>query len=68
MKPIRIVPGSWTHTCLRMPGYEGRPMPLNLEGMGGCIYCGDPGPEKQKVVDEEAVETLYAGDRKGGGR
>jgi len=49
---------SWTHTCLRMPGREGQPTPLILQGVGGCIYCGDPGPEAQPKVDEAAARML----------
>jgi len=59
--------GCWTHTCLRIPGRNGEPLKLHLKGVGGCIYCGDPGPEKQKEIDKEAVETLYAGVGKGQG-
>jgi len=57
-RPIRIVGGSWTHTCLRIPGYDGRPTKIHLEGVGACIYCGDPGPEKQAEIDRQSVELL----------
>jgi len=57
-EPIRIVKGSWTHTCLRVPGYDGQPMKIHLEGVGACIYCGDPGPEKQKEIDRQSVGLL----------
>ena len=59
-EPIRIVEGSWTHTCLRVPGHEGEPIKLHLPGVGGCPHCGDPGPDRQKEIDIVSTETLRA--------
>ena len=58
-EPIRIVEGSWTHTCLRSPGHEGEPVKLHLPGVGGCPHCGDPGPEKQPEIDAESAVRLH---------
>src|SRR3990167_9821624 len=58
--PIRIVEGSWSHTCLRVPGHEGEPIKLHLPGVGGCPHCGDPGPDPQKEIDIVSTETLRA--------
>jgi len=54
----QIVTASWTHTCLRMPGREGQPTPLIVQGVGGCIYCGDPGPKQQAKIDLHSVKVL----------
>ena len=57
-EPIRIVEGSWTHTCLRS-GREGETVKLHLPGGGGCPHCGDPGPEKQPVIDAQSATRLH---------
>ncbi len=55
---------SWSHKCLRVPEKEGRPVTLVLTGSGGCLWCGDPGPEKQKQVDAEAAAILRRTEEK----
>ena len=57
-EPIRIVNVSWTHRCLRIPGREGEPITLHLEGMGGCLYCGQPDPVEQGKIDRVSAKLL----------
>jgi hypothetical protein len=61
MTPIHIVPGSWTHTCLRIPGKQGIPTKIHMEGMGACLYCGQPGPIQQKQIDADNARLLGRG-------
>lgn len=47
----------WDHRCLRLPGKDGIPTRILMQGCG-CIYCGQPEPDEQKKIDAESARLL----------
>jgi hypothetical protein len=47
----------WGHRCLRLPGHEGTPTKIYMQGCG-CCYCGQPDPEEQAKIDTQAASLL----------
>jgi hypothetical protein len=57
-EPIRIVQGDpWWHRCLLLPGNEGKPTPIWMQGCA-CVYCAQPAPDEQKKIDAKSAELL----------
>jgi hypothetical protein len=48
---------AWGHNCLRVPGHEGIPTKIYMQGCG-CTYCGQPDPEEQAKIDALAAKKL----------
>ena len=60
-EPIRIVEGEpFYHRCLLLPGLEGTPTGIWMQGCA-CVYCAQPAPEEQKEVDRQSVDLLRRG-------